>query len=85
MANYAKYFALLDLEAYILQCPEFFNLVALNDLPSVQRVDSFASKVASLASDHITQRRIRFPPVVADEVTLRKIFNCYDGLDIILC
>src|SRR5262245_14876666 len=74
-------FSLFDLETYVLQSPEFFNLVALDDLLSVQEVSCLASKIARFASNHITQYVIMFAlQLVAHEIAFAKIFYCYDGL-----
>ena len=42
----AENFALFDLEAHVLQRPEFLDLVALNNLPAADHVDSLAGEIA---------------------------------------
>ena len=54
----ANHLALLHLEAYILQRPEFLDLVALNDLPAVEQIGCLAREIARLASDDVAQRRV---------------------------
>src|SRR5262249_22869205 len=56
--NDAKNFALLDLEIYIFQRPEFLNLVTLDDLASAKEVGTLTHKRANSARDHISQSYI---------------------------
>ena len=57
-ADDADDLALLDLEADILQRPEFLDLVALNDLSAVEEISRLAHEIARLAPNDVTQRRI---------------------------
>ena len=52
-ANDANNFTLLNLEAYVLERPEFLDLIALNDLSPAKQVDCFAHEVAGLATDDV--------------------------------
>ena len=45
----AEHLAALDLEAHILQRPEFLDLVALHDLPAADKIDRLARKIPRLA------------------------------------
>src|SRR5215469_12597778 len=54
-ADNSQNLALLDLEADILERPEFLNLVALNDLSAANNVDSFTGNVADLPPNHVAQ------------------------------
>ncbi len=55
-ADYAEHLAMSDLEAHILECPEFLHLVALHDLPASQEVCRLARKVTCFPRDSIAQR-----------------------------
>src|SRR5437867_1917583 len=75
-------FALLHLEAYILERPELLDLVALHDLPPADQVGGLARKASRLAYDGVAQRRmaIELCGLVADQVALGEVFNCDDGV-----
>ena len=83
-ADDADDLALLDLEADILERPEFLDLVALNDLSPANTVDRLARKIASLATDDVAQRCIAGAALAADcmanQVSLRQIFDGDDGI-----
>ena len=76
-ADNAEDFPLLDLEAYVLERPEFFNVIALDDLSSAHEIDGLAGKVFSFAADDIAQRNIAFAlnGSVADEKGFGKVFD----------
>ena len=48
----------LNLEAHVLERPEFLDLVALHDLPAADEIDRLARKIARFARDHVAQRRV---------------------------
>jgi len=61
---------LLDLEVDVLECPEFFYLIALDDGATMDHVAGLARQVADVASDDVAQGRVALAlgGVVADEV-----------------
>ena len=67
-ADDAHHLALLDLEAHILERPELLDLVALHDLAAMDQVGRFTRKVASLAADHVAQRRVLVPSLRAPDL-----------------
>ena len=61
-ANDAENFALLDLEAHILERPEFLDLIPLHHLAPTNDIGRLARKVADFASDDVAQRRVLVAP-----------------------
>ena len=57
-ADDAENLALLDLEAHILERPEFLDLIPLHHLAPANDIGRLARKVADLASDDVAQRRV---------------------------
>ena len=81
-ADDAQDLALLDLEADILERPEFLDLVALNDLSSANDVDSFAGDVADLTPNHVAQSRIVRAALAAGLMAHQVFFGqVFDGDD----
>ena len=67
----------LDLEADVLERPEFLDLVALHDLPAGEPVAGLAGEVFGIPRQHVTQGGVTLGPnvVVADKVGLGEIFD----------
>src|SRR5215472_6896721 len=82
-ADDAQNVALLDLEADILERPEFLNLASLEHLPAASGRKRLARKITDLVSDHISQCRIAFIALGAgrmrDKVTFRQVFDSNNG------
>ena len=54
-ADDAEDLALLDLEADILERPEFLDLIALHDLPAAHDIGSLARGVAQMPLQHVAE------------------------------
>src|SRR5205823_3893062 len=67
--------ALLDIEAYVLERPEFLHFVALNDLPPAHKIESLANEVAGFTSYHVTQRRVPLTGPMTNQVTLGQLLD----------
>src|SRR5262245_21002808 len=76
-ADDADNLTLLHLEADVLECPEFLDLVALNDLFSFEEFLCVTSKVLDLSRHHITEGRVALPcrRMMAYQIALGEIFN----------
>ena len=80
-ADDAEHLASLDLERHILERPEFFYGVALDDLPPACHIDCLADIVPAVADDGVAQRVVALlRPVVADEIGLGQVFDGNDGV-----
>src|ERR1700731_3446410 len=78
----AEDLASLDLEADILERPEFLDLVALNDLSAANNVDSFTGNVADLTPDDVAQSRIVRAALAARLMAHQVFFGqVFDGND----
>ena len=73
-ADDAQHLALLHLEIYVLQGPEFFDRVALHDLPAAHHIHRLSRGIAQLLANDVSQCRVAMRaaalPTVADQVAL---------------
>src|SRR5438477_7660161 len=74
----AEHLAALDLKAHAAQGPELLDLIALDDLPTANKIEPLASEIARRARYDVTQRRVglALARLMANEVALREIFDC---------
>src|SRR3984893_18899420 len=72
LADDANDLTALHVEAHVLERPEFLDLVALNDLPTMEGIDRLACEVACFAGDHVAERHIALAlsAAMANEVAL---------------
>jgi hypothetical protein len=71
---------LVNFEAHILQRPKFLDLVTLNDLPAMDKVESFARKALPFSRQHLTKSRLLLMFAMPNQIALGQIF---DGNDVI--
>ena len=79
----AENFALLHLEADILERPELLDLVSLHDLTAAQHVARLAREIVNAMCDDITQRQMALMSLgepVPDEIALREVLDPDDGV-----
>src|SRR5262245_25989535 len=74
-ADDADDFALLHLEAHILERPELLDLVALHDLPATYEISGLAGETARLAHDGVAQCRmaVALGSLVANQIALGEV------------
>lgn len=78
--NYTEHLTSLYFETNVSQSPKILDVISLHDLPSLEKIETLASEVASLARDDVAQCGIWLAaaPLMADEVPFREILDC-DG------
>ena len=80
-ADDAQHLAALDLEAHVLERPEFLDLVARDDGAAARHVRRLAPSIPRAARDHVAQRDIALAlGLVADQIFLAQPLDADDDV-----
>ena len=58
--------------------PEFLDLVPLNNLTAVSKVDGFARKVPRISREHFAKSTVLLRFAMSNDIALREIFDVDD-------
>src|SRR6266849_3680320 len=79
-ADDPQHLAAPNLERHVLQCPEFFDLSSIDDLPSTRHVEGRARNAPGMSSNRLPEGLLAsaIGRLVSDQVALAEVFDFDD-------